>query len=39
MIVKSMLDNKLSLYVKGSPEKIRELCVPSSLPDNFDEIL
>ena len=25
--------------MKGSPERIRELCVASSLPGNFDEIL
>lgn len=25
--------------MKGSPERIRELCKSSSLPDNFDEIL
>ena len=27
------------MFTKGSPERIRELCVPESLPGNFDEIL
>jgi magnesium-transporting ATPase (P-type) len=39
VIVKNLLDNKFSVYVKGSPERIRELCVDSSIPDNFEEIL
>ena len=27
------------MFVKGSPERIRELCNIESLPGNFDEIL
>jgi cation-transporting ATPase 13A2 len=34
-----MLDGNFRSYVKGSPERIRELCNPNSLPENFDEIL
>ena len=39
VITKSMLDGEFRSYVKGSPERIRELCKPESLPENFDEIL
>jgi len=39
VIVKNFLDSSFRSYVKGSPEKIRELCKDSSLPSNFDEIL
>ena len=39
VIVKNFLDNTLRTYVKGSPERIKDLCVPQSIPDNFDEIL
>ena len=33
------MDNTFRSYVKGSPERIRELCTAESLPQNFDEIL
>ena len=39
VIVKNFLDSTFRSYVKGSPEKIRELCRPESLPSNFDEVL
>jgi cation-transporting ATPase 13A3/4/5 len=39
VIVKNFTDNSFRSYVKGSPERIQELCIPSSLPDNFEEIL
>jgi magnesium-transporting ATPase (P-type) len=39
VIVKNMLDGEFRSYVKGSPERIRELCKAESLPENFDEIL
>jgi cation-transporting P-type ATPase 13A2 len=39
VIVKNFLDSSFRSYVKGSPEKIRELCRPGSLPSNFDEVL
>ena len=39
VIVKNFLDNSLRAYVKGSPERIKDLCVEETVPDNFDEIL
>jgi cation-transporting ATPase 13A3/4/5 len=39
VIVKDFLSGKYKAFVKGSPEKIRELCTRDSLPSNFDEIL
>lgn len=39
VIAKNMFDGTFKSYVKGSPERIRELCTPESLPENFDEIL
>jgi len=39
VIVKNLLDGHFRSYVKGSPERIRELCKASTFPDNFDEIL
>jgi magnesium-transporting ATPase (P-type) len=39
VIVKNFLDQTFKTFVKGSPERIRELCRPETLPRNFDEIL
>ena len=39
VIIKDMLSYRYKTYVKGSPEKIRELCTKESLPSNYDEIL
>lgn len=39
VIVKNYLDGSFRTYVKGSPEKIKELCIESSLPKNYEEIL
>lgn len=39
MIVKNFIDSSFRSYVKGSPEKILELCRPETLPSNFDEVL
>ena len=39
VIVRNFLDYDFRVYVKGSPEKIRELCVEESIPNNYDEIL
>ena len=39
IIGKNLDENFFKTYCKGSPEKIRELCDPSTIPDNFDEIL
>ena len=39
IIGKNLNENFFKAYCKGSPEKIRELSDPSTLPLNFDEIL
>ena len=39
VIIKNFLDNSFKVFVKGSPERIRELCRIETLPKNFDEIL
>jgi cation-transporting ATPase 13A2 len=39
VIIKSFMDSSFKTFVKGSPERIRELCSEESLPSNFDEIL
>jgi len=38
VIVKNMKDGNFKSYVKGSPEKIKELCVNGTLPENYDDI-
>ena len=32
-------DSSMHVYVKGSPEMIASLCVPKTLPENFDDTL
>lgn len=39
VICKNQYDNKFRVFVKGSPEKICELCLPESLPHNFVDIM
>ena len=39
VIAKNNYDSKFNLYVKGSPEKIFELCRKDSLPKDFFEVL
>lgn len=39
VLVKNFADSSFRAYVKGSPEKIKELCVHESLPDNYEKIL
>jgi magnesium-transporting ATPase (P-type) len=39
VIVKDFLSMEYKGFVKGSPEKVRELCARDSLPSNFDETL
>ncbi len=39
VIVKNFLNSSYRSYVKGSPEKIKELCKSSTLPSNYEEIL
>ena len=38
-ITKGLNDVNFKLHIKGSPEKIRELCIPSSIPQNFHRVL
>ena len=39
VIVKNLSENSFRLHIKGSPEKLRELCVKESIPSNFHKIL
>jgi len=41
VIVKKLNDTKniFKMHLKGSPEKVREMCVPESVPDNFYQVL
>jgi cation-transporting ATPase 13A3/4/5 len=39
IIVKNFLDNSFRGYIKGSPEKIRELCLRESIPDDYEDVL
>ena len=39
VVVKNLEDNKFRIHVKGSPEKLRELCRPESIPAAFHKIL
>lgn len=39
VIVKNHLDGSFRSFVKGSPEKIKELCVKTSIPRNYDDTL
>ena len=39
VIVKNINEDFFKIYCKGSPEKIRELCRPETIPSNFNRIL
>lgn len=39
VICRNQIDKQFIAFVKGSPEKIQELCDPSTLPNNFEEVL
>ena len=39
VICRNKIDNKFKAFVKGSPEKISELCIKSTLPNDFQDIL
>ena len=39
VIVRDFLTNSFKAFVKGSPERIMELCVKESIPSNYEEIL
>lgn len=38
VICKNEIDDRYRLFVKGSPERIAELCNPLSLPKNYIEV-
>lgn len=39
VITKNMLTNQFRSFVKGSPEKVKELCLKHTIPDNYDDML
>ena len=39
VIVKNLNEKNYKLFVKGSPEVIKELCKSNSLPENYDQII
>ena len=39
VVCKNEFDASFKAFVKGSPEKIRELCIESTLPTNYEEVL
>ena len=39
VIGKNINENFFKVFCKGSPEKIKELCDPSTIPESFDEVL
>ena len=39
VLVKNVNEPFFKVFCKGSPEKIRELCKPDTVPANFNEIL
>jgi len=39
VLVKNVNENSFKVFSKGSPEKIKELCRPDTIPENFTSIL
>ena len=39
VIGKNLMNKNFMSYCKGSPEKIRELCMPKTIPENFNDKL
>ncbi|KAJ5502001.1 ATPase P-type K/Mg/Cd/Cu/Zn/Na/Ca/Na/H-transporter [Penicillium fimorum] len=39
VIVRSFGDNGASFFVKGAPESIKDICVPGSLPSDYEDLL
>ena len=39
VICKNSIEENFKAFVKGSPEKIWELCRPETLPSDYDEVL
>lgn len=38
-MVRQFGDNGANFFVKGAPESIRDICIPESLPSDYDELL
>ena len=39
VVVRGLDEVMFRIHIKGSPEKIRELCIPETIPTNFHSIL
>ncbi|PLN75904.1 hypothetical protein BDW42DRAFT_179820 [Aspergillus taichungensis] len=39
VIVRQFGDSGASIFVKGAPESVKDICLPDSLPWNFDDLL
>ena len=39
VITKNVNENYYKVFCKGSPEKLRELCLPETIPENFNDTL
>lgn len=39
VIVRQFGDNGASIFVKGAPESVRAICLPDSLPQDFEDLL
>ena len=39
VITKNVNENYYKIFCKGSPEKLKELCIPETIPTNFNDIL
>jgi len=39
VLVKNSNEPYYKVFAKGSPEKIKELCIPESVPEDFSRIL
>ena len=39
VITKSNNEDFYKIFCKGSPEKLKELCLPETIPENFSDIL
>ncbi|KAL4902464.1 hypothetical protein BDW74DRAFT_158641 [Aspergillus multicolor] len=39
VIVRQFGDNGATIFVKGAPESVKDICLPESLPSDFEDIL
>ena len=39
VLAKNLIESNYICYCKGSPEKIKELCLPKTIPENFNDEL